>query len=88
MKLPILTRRLFIRHAFRENCIFTDYDYNKSFDLRGNLKLSIDIFIMSVRLVFAELRVFKTRQKAHHVCVLYFIKAQCFVDIVSAHIYK
>ncbi len=69
MKLPILTRRLFIRYAFRENCIFTDYyyDYNKIsfvfdlFSLRGNLKLSIDIFIMSARHVFAELRVFKTR---------------------------
>ncbi len=47
----ILTRRLLIRRAFREKCIFTDYDYNESFCF-----LSIDIFIMSVRHVFAEFR--------------------------------
>ncbi len=60
--------------------------------LSDNLKLSIDIFIMSVRHVFAEFwfthcvtLLFKTRrQKAHHVCFLCFIKAR-FVDIVSAH---
>ncbi len=33
MKLPILTRHLLIRRAFREKCIFTDYDYNDLFYL-------------------------------------------------------
>ncbi len=65
MKLLILTRRLLIRSAFREKCIFIDYDqdYNKEFlfsiffiSLSDHLKLSIDIFIMSVRHVFAQLR--------------------------------
>ncbi len=65
MKLLILTRRLLIRSAFREKCIFIDYDqdYNKRvfvFNffilLSDNLRLSIDIFIMSVRHVFAQLR--------------------------------
>ncbi len=63
MKLPILTRHLLIRRAFREKCIFMDYDYMKEFlflicfiSLSSNLKLSIEIFIMSVRHVFAEFR--------------------------------
>ncbi len=65
MKLLILTRRLLIRSAFREKCIFIDYDqdYNKRvfvlhffISLSDNLKLSIDIFIRSVRHVFAQLR--------------------------------
>ncbi len=64
MKLLILTPRLLIRSAFREKCIFIDYDqdYNKIvfvfnffISLSDNLKLSIDIFIMSVRHVFAQL---------------------------------
>ncbi len=82
---------------FREKCIFTDNIMEEFFicfiSLSSNLKLSIDIFIMSVRQVFAEfLFIFvksscsrPRRQKAHHVCFLYFIKAQRFVDIVSAH---
>ncbi len=38
---------------------------------------------------FCEVLLFKTRQqKVHHVCFLYFIKAQRFVDIVIAHKYK
>ncbi len=63
MKLLILTRHLLIRHAFRDKCIFTDYDYNKAnlFSLSSNLKLSIDI-LMSVRHVFAEFRfIFRKR---------------------------
>ncbi len=52
MKMMILIRYLLIRRAYRENhrlCI-TDYDYNKTVfvNLSTNLKLSIDIFIMSV----------------------------------------
>ncbi len=54
MKMMILIRYLLIRRAYREKCI-TDYDYNeKAFvfvlfiPLSSNLKLSIDIFIMSV----------------------------------------
>ncbi len=50
----ILIRRLLIRRAYREKCI-TDYDYNENvlfsiwlISLSSNLKLSIDIFIMSV----------------------------------------
>ncbi len=53
MKMMILIRYLFIRHAYREKCN-TDYDYNENvfvfnsiyFKLSSNLKLSIDIFIM------------------------------------------
>ncbi len=63
MKMMILTRRLLIRRAFREKCIFTDYDYNERvfvfdliYSLSSNLKLSIDIFIMSVRHVFTGFR--------------------------------
>ncbi len=56
------------------------------------LKHSIDIFIMSVRQVFAEFQFIivkrscsrPRRQKTHHVCFPYFKKSQCFVDIVSA----
>ncbi len=62
MKLLILIRHLFIRRAFREKFIFIDYDYNqnvlvfkKKISL-SNLKLSIHIFIMSMRHVFAQLR--------------------------------
>ncbi len=49
----IRIRYLLIRCAFRKKCI-TDYDYNESLffiliiSLSSNLKLSIDIFIMSV----------------------------------------
>ncbi len=93
----ILTRHLLIRRAFRDNCFFTEYDYNESvfvfnliISLSTNLKLSIDIFVISVRHVFTEFRfifLFKTkRQNAHHACFLYFIKAQCFVDIVCTQI--
>ncbi len=46
MKLPILTRHLLIRRAFREKCIFMDYDYNEIvfvsicfISLSSNLKL-------------------------------------------------
>ncbi len=57
------------RCAFREKCIFMDYDYNER------------DFVFN----FCEVLLFKTRrQKAHH-CFVYFIKAQRFVDIVSAH---
>ncbi len=59
----ILTRRLLIRRAFREKCIFMAYDYNERIffsicfiSLSSNVKLSIDIFIMSVSQVFAEFR--------------------------------
>ncbi len=59
----------------------------------SNLKLSIDIYIMSVRKIFAEFRfTFKKpscsrprRQKAHPIYFLYFTKAQSFLDIVSGH---
>ncbi len=54
--------------------------------LSDHLKLSIDIFIMSVRHVFAQLQfIFKKRsclrprQKEHHVCFLCFIKATCLL---------
>ncbi len=54
--------------------------------LSDHLKLSIDIFIMSVRHIFAQLRfIFKKRscsrprQKVHHVCFLCFIKATCLL---------
>ncbi len=61
--------------------------------LSSHLKLSIDIHIMSARQVFVEFRFIFVkrscsrlkRQKEYPVCFLYFIKAQCFVDIVSAH---
>ncbi len=48
---------LLIGRTFKEKCIFTDNDYTKEFFylfilLSGNLKLSVDIFIMSVRQVF------------------------------------
>ncbi len=57
--MKILTRRLLIRLAFREKCIFTDYNESLLFSiwfisLSSNLKLSIDIFIMSVSHVFAD----------------------------------
>ncbi len=65
MKLLILIRRLLIRSAFREKCIFMINIIIKGFLfsiffilLSFNLKLSIDIFIMSVRHVFAQLRLF------------------------------
>ncbi len=83
MKLLILTRRLLIRSAFREKCIFIDYDqdYNKRvfvlhffISLSDNLKLSIDIYqvceacIRSASVHFCEALPFKTRrQKAHNV---------------------
>ncbi len=60
--MTILTCHLLIRRAFREKCIFMDYDfdYNEIVfvfnSLSSNLKLSIDIFIMYLRHVFAELR--------------------------------
>ncbi len=61
MSLPILTRHLLIRSAFREKYIFTDYDYNERvFVLFHQVViysfLYIYIFIMSVRHIFAEFR--------------------------------
>ncbi len=55
----ILTRHLLIRRTFREKCIFTDYNERVFlllllFSLSSNLKLSIDIYIMSVMHVFAD----------------------------------
>ncbi len=69
------------------------YGLHNEFSLDSNLKFSIDIFIMYVRHVFADFRFIFVkrscsrlrRQKEHHVCFLCFIKAQRFVDIVSAH---
>ncbi len=61
-QMKILTH-LLIRRAFREKCIFTDYNERVFvllsiwfISLSINLKLSIDIFIMSVRHVFADFR--------------------------------
>ncbi len=54
---------LLIRRAFREKCIFTDYNervfvfvFDLFISLSSNLKLSIDIFIMSVSHVFTDFR--------------------------------
>ncbi len=60
-QMKILTRHLLIRRAFREKCIFTDYNervfvFDWFISLSSNLKLSIDIFIMSVSHVFADFR--------------------------------
>ncbi len=95
MKMMILTRHLLIRHAFREKCIFCVFDC--IYFVNSNLKLSIDIFIMSVRHVFADFRfIFVKRscsRRDGRKCIIiffilfnyfiYFIK--CFADIVSAH---
>ncbi len=77
-------RHLLIRRDFREKCIFMDNDYIKSFLflylfvwLSSNLKLSIDIFIMTVRHEFAHSWI--------HEALLFKIKAWRFVDILSAH---
>ncbi len=94
----ILTRHLLIRRVFRMASlrimiIMKEFLFSVSFlSLSSNLKLSIDIFIMSVRHAFAEFRLIfvkrscsRPRRQKAHVFFLYFIKAQCFVDIVSAH---
>ncbi len=61
MKMMILTCHLLIRRAFRQKCIFTDYNGKSLFLIRfislsSNLKISIDTFIMSVSHVFADFR--------------------------------
>ncbi len=49
-QMKILTRHLLIRRAFREKCIYTDYNervfvFDLIYSLSSNLKLSIDIFL-------------------------------------------
>ncbi len=76
-------RHLLIRRAFRETCIFTHNDYIKDFlflfvSLSSNLKLSIDIYHVCEAFI---------RCLLVHFCeaLLFTIKAQRFVDIVSSH---
>ncbi len=68
--MKLLTHHLIIRCAFRKKCIFTDYIMKEFLFwiwiilFCSRLKLSIDIFIMSVRKIFAEFRcIFVKRSK-------------------------